>query len=69
VVDSGLPSASLNTIGRSALHPRFGADRVEAAIQAVPITTTTAMIVAECLMAASTRRRRTADAGRSGRWY
>ena len=31
LVDSGLPSASLNTIGRSTLHPRFAIDRIEAA--------------------------------------
>jgi len=33
VVDSGLPSASLNIIGKCSLHPRFGADRIEAAIK------------------------------------
>jgi len=31
LVDSGLPSRSLNTIGRSTLHPRFALDRIEAA--------------------------------------
>lgn len=33
LVDSGLPNAAYNTIGRSALHPRFGSDRAEAAIK------------------------------------
>ena len=33
VVDSGLPCRAFNTIGRSALHPRFGLDRIEAAIK------------------------------------
>lgn len=33
LVNSGLPSAALNTIGKSSLHPRFGADRAEAAIK------------------------------------
>jgi GNAT superfamily N-acetyltransferase len=32
LVDSGLPSDSFNKIGRCALHPRFGAARIEAAI-------------------------------------
>jgi len=33
VVDSGLPCRFFNTIGRSALHPRFGLDRIDAAIK------------------------------------
>ncbi len=33
LVNSGLPSVAFNTIGRSSLHPRFGADRAEAAIK------------------------------------
>lgn len=33
LVDSGLANASFNTIGKSSLHPRFGADRIEAAIK------------------------------------
>ncbi len=33
VVDSGLPAKSLNTIGRSTLHPRFATDRIEAAVK------------------------------------
>ena len=33
VVYSGLPCKFFNTIGRSALHPRFGLDRIEAAIK------------------------------------
>lgn len=33
IVDSGLPSATLNIIGKSSLHPRFAADRVEAAVK------------------------------------
>ncbi|MGE3477479.1 MAG: hypothetical protein AB7H70_16880 [Rhodospirillaceae bacterium] len=33
LVDSGLPNAAFNTIGKCSLHPRFGADRVEAAIK------------------------------------
>lgn len=33
LVDSGLPAAAFNTIGRSSLHPRFGSDRAEAAIK------------------------------------
>jgi GNAT superfamily N-acetyltransferase len=33
IVDSGLPSAALNIIGKSALHPRFAADRIEAAVK------------------------------------
>tara|TARA_R110000868_G_scaffold79782_2_gene226900 strand:+ start:779 stop:1567 length:789 start_codon:yes stop_codon:yes gene_type:complete len=33
LVDSGLPCASFNTIGKSSLHPRFGMDRVESAIK------------------------------------
>jgi GNAT superfamily N-acetyltransferase len=33
VVDSGLPCRSVNTIGKSSLHPRFGMDRVESAIK------------------------------------
>lgn len=33
LVDSGLASAAFNTIGKSSLHPRFGSDRVEAAIK------------------------------------
>jgi len=32
LVDSGLPSDNFNKIGRCALHPRFGAARIEAAI-------------------------------------
>jgi ribosomal protein S18 acetylase RimI-like enzyme len=32
LVDSGLPSDHFNKIGRCALHPRFGAARIEAAI-------------------------------------
>jgi ribosomal protein S18 acetylase RimI-like enzyme len=32
LVDSGLPSDRFNKIGRCALHPRFGAARIEAAI-------------------------------------
>jgi ribosomal protein S18 acetylase RimI-like enzyme len=31
LVDSGLPSESFNKVGRCALHPRFGAARIEAA--------------------------------------
>jgi GNAT superfamily N-acetyltransferase len=31
LVDSGLPSAALNVIGRSTLHPRFAIDRIEGA--------------------------------------
>lgn len=31
LVDSGLPSAALNIVGRSTLHPRFAIDRIEAA--------------------------------------
>ena len=33
VVDSGLANPAFNTIGRSSLHPRFGADRAESAIK------------------------------------
>lgn len=33
LVDSGLANPAFNTIGRSSLHPRFGADRAEAAIE------------------------------------
>lgn len=33
VVDSCLPCKLFNTIGRSALHPRFGLDRIDAAIK------------------------------------
>src|SRR5437763_17205307 len=33
IVDSGLASPSLNIIGKCSLHPRFGADRIEAAIK------------------------------------
>ncbi len=33
LVDSGLPVAAFNTIGRSELHPRFGMDRIDAAIK------------------------------------
>jgi ribosomal protein S18 acetylase RimI-like enzyme len=33
VVDSGLPSKALNTIGRSTLHPRFALDRIELAVK------------------------------------
>jgi GNAT superfamily N-acetyltransferase len=33
LVDSGLPSRTLNTIGRSTLHPRFAIDRIEIAIK------------------------------------
>jgi GNAT superfamily N-acetyltransferase len=33
LVNSGLPSADFNTIGKSSLHPRFGSDRAEAAIK------------------------------------
>ena len=33
IVDSGLASANLNIIGKSSLHPRFAADRVEAAVK------------------------------------
>src|SRR5262245_45019797 len=33
LVDSGLPCAAFNTIGKCELHPRFGMDRVEAAIK------------------------------------
>ena len=33
IVDSGLPSATLNIIGKSSLNPRFAADRVEAAVK------------------------------------
>jgi GNAT superfamily N-acetyltransferase len=33
LVDSGLANPSFNTIGKSSLHPRFGSDRVEAAIK------------------------------------
>ncbi len=33
LVDSGLPCASFNTIGKSSLHPRFGMDRMESAIK------------------------------------
>ncbi len=33
LVDSGLANAAFNTIGKSSLHPRFGSDRVEAAIK------------------------------------
>ncbi|MGE4064865.1 MAG: hypothetical protein AB7E79_15990 [Rhodospirillaceae bacterium] len=33
LVDSGLANAAFNTIGKSALHPRFGSDRVERAIK------------------------------------
>lgn len=33
LVDSGLPNPAFNTIGKSSLHPRFGTDRVEAAIK------------------------------------
>jgi len=33
LIDSGLPCATFNTIGKSSLHPRFGLDRAEAAIK------------------------------------
>ena len=33
LVDSGLPVAAFNTIGRSELHPRFGLERIDAAIK------------------------------------
>ncbi len=33
LVNSGLANASFNTVGKSSLHPRFGSDRVEAAIK------------------------------------
>lgn len=33
LVDSGLANAEFNTIGKSSLHPRFGADRIEKAIK------------------------------------
>lgn len=33
LVDSGLPCAAFNTIGRADLHPRFGTDRIDAAIK------------------------------------
>jgi GNAT superfamily N-acetyltransferase len=32
LIDSGLPNDRLNKIGRCAVHPRYGADRIEAAI-------------------------------------
>jgi len=33
LVDSGLPVAAFNTIGKCSLHPRFGAERIERAIK------------------------------------
>lgn len=33
LVDSGLPNPDFNTIGKSSLHPRFGAERIEKAIK------------------------------------
>ncbi|MBL8631459.1 MAG: hypothetical protein JNM81_17620, partial [Rhodospirillaceae bacterium] len=32
LIDSGLPTDKLNKIGRCGVHPRYGADRIEAAI-------------------------------------
>lgn len=33
IVNSGVPNALFNTIGKSSLHPRFGSDRAETAIK------------------------------------
>ena len=35
LVDSGLPNPDFNTIGKSSLHPRFGAERIEKAMEEV----------------------------------